>query len=230
VTISVVPTRRSRDFTELALLLHRLDSVDDVAAAIADEGSRILADGAVSILLNHRHHLVPQVASHPSLRAADRVQLELGQGPAIGLTAGCGAVHCPDLAMSDQWPLWSPVARAHGWRSWVSVPLPSRKQHLLGVLSFAHPRPLAISAELGCRLRDFSVHAAIALDTASTRHNLERAIEAQTRVGHAVGVLMERFTLDADQAFAVLRRYSQDRNRKLRDVAGEVVHTRRLPR
>ncbi|ONI73850.1 hypothetical protein BWI15_10545 [Kribbella sp. ALI-6-A] len=225
-----MPARRTRDFAELAMHLHRLDSVDDVAGAIVGEGSRILAGGAVSILLNHRHHLVPQAASHPALRAADRVQLELEQGPAIGLTAGCGAVHCPDLAASDEWPLWSPVAVAHGWRSWVTLPLQSRKQHLLGVLSFAHPRPHAISAEFGCYLRDFSIHAAIALDTTDTRHNLQRAIEAQTRVGHAVGVLMERFTLDADQAFAVLRRYSQDRNRKLRDVAGEVVHTHRLPR
>ncbi|WP_432936220.1 GAF and ANTAR domain-containing protein [Kribbella sp. CA-253562] len=230
MTISVLPARRTREFTEFALHLHRLDSVDDVATAIAGEGSRILADGAVSILLNHRHHLVPQVASHPTLRAADRVQLELEQGPAIGLTAGCDAVHCPDLAASDQWPLWSPVAVAHGWRSWVTLPMQSRKQHLLGVLSFAHPRPHAITPELGCYLRDFSVHAAIALDTAGTRYNLQRAIEAQTHVGRAVGVLMERFTLDADQAFAVLRRYSQDRNRKLRDVASEVVHTRRLPR
>jgi AmiR/NasT family two-component response regulator len=40
---------------------------------------------------------------------------------------------------------------------------------------------------------------------------------------------MERFALDADQAFAVLRRYSQNHNIKLRDVARRVVDTRRLP-
>jgi AmiR/NasT family two-component response regulator len=40
---------------------------------------------------------------------------------------------------------------------------------------------------------------------------------------------MERFAIDADQAFGVLRRYSQDNNVKLRIVADELVTTRRLP-
>jgi len=41
---------------------------------------------------------------------------------------------------------------------------------------------------------------------------------------------MERFDLDDERAFEVLRRYSQDNNRKLRDVAQELVDTRKLPR
>ena len=40
---------------------------------------------------------------------------------------------------------------------------------------------------------------------------------------------MERYNLQADQAFAVLRRYSQDYNIKLHDVARELIHTRELP-
>jgi hypothetical protein len=35
--------------------------------------------------------------------------------------------------------------------------------------------------------------------------------------------------MDADQAFAVLRRYSQDYNIKLRDVADRLISTRNLP-
>lgn len=40
---------------------------------------------------------------------------------------------------------------------------------------------------------------------------------------------MERFDLDADRAFTVLRRYSQDSNVKLRDVAQQLIDTRKLP-
>jgi hypothetical protein len=40
---------------------------------------------------------------------------------------------------------------------------------------------------------------------------------------------MERFGLDADRAFAVLRRYSQDHNIKLREVARRTVETRTRP-
>jgi AmiR/NasT family two-component response regulator len=44
-----------------------------------------------------------------------------------------------------------------------------------------------------------------------------------------MGILMERFDLDPDQAFDVLRRYSQTHNRKLRDVAQDLIDTRHLP-
>jgi AmiR/NasT family two-component response regulator len=59
---------------------------------------------------------------------------------------------------------------------------------------------------------------------------MAQAIDARKLVGQAMGILMERFDLNADQAFAVLRRYSQDTNTKLRDVAHELVQTRKLPR
>ena len=40
---------------------------------------------------------------------------------------------------------------------------------------------------------------------------------------------MERFDLSPDKAFAVLLRYSQDKNLKLRDVAQLLVSGRGLP-
>jgi hypothetical protein len=40
---------------------------------------------------------------------------------------------------------------------------------------------------------------------------------------------MERFDLDADQAFAVLRRYSQEANRRINEIVVEIVSTRQIP-
>ena len=40
---------------------------------------------------------------------------------------------------------------------------------------------------------------------------------------------MERHNLDEARAFEVLRRYSQDHNIKLRDIAAHLVETRQLP-
>ena len=40
---------------------------------------------------------------------------------------------------------------------------------------------------------------------------------------------MERFAVDPDQAFAVLRRYSQDRNVKLGQVAAKLIASGTLP-
>jgi AmiR/NasT family two-component response regulator len=67
------------------------------------------------------------------------------------------------------------------------------------------------------------------LDRASDSENFSRALDSRKLIGQAQGILMERFHLDDTRAFEVLRRYSQDNNIKLRDVAQTIVDTRRLP-
>ncbi|WP_410790030.1 ANTAR domain-containing protein [Kribbella sp. C-35] len=57
---------------------------------------------------------------------------------------------------------------------------------------------------------------------------LAQAMAARTLIGQAQGLLTERFAIDADQAFALLRRSSHDNNVKLRTVADELISTRRL--
>ena len=59
----------------------------------------------------------------------------------------------------------------------------------------------------------------VALAATREQTNLWKAIDARQLIGQAQGILMERFAIDADQAFGVLRRYSQDHNIKLRKVA-----------
>jgi hypothetical protein len=45
----------------------------------------------------------------------------------------------------------------------------------------------------------------------------------------AQGIVRERFGLDADQAFNLLRRLSSTSNVKVSQIAREIVETRRLP-
>jgi AmiR/NasT family two-component response regulator len=55
------------------------------------------------------------------------------------------------------------------------------------------------------------------------------AMTSRTIIGQAKGILMERLGINADQAFAYLRRISQTENRKLIMICREIVETRRLP-
>jgi len=62
--------------------------------------------------------------------------------------------------------------------------------------------------------------------TAETKAaNLEIALATNRRIGIAVGILMCRLRVPEDQAFAVLRKHSQDHNVKVRDLAEEVIYT-----
>jgi len=60
--------------------------------------------------------------------------------------------------------------------------------------------------------------------------HLERALLTRTVIGQATGLLMERHSVTADQAFAMLRNVSSVTNRKLWDIAVELVETRIMPR
>jgi AmiR/NasT family two-component response regulator len=74
-----------------------------------------------------------------------------------------------------------------------------------------------------------AAHIAIAVAAAQEISQLTRAMDTRSVIGQALGILMERFDLDAARAFAVLTRISQTEQQKLQHVAAELVETRRLP-
>ncbi|HJY44903.1 MAG TPA: ANTAR domain-containing protein [Propionibacteriaceae bacterium] len=75
----------------------------------------------------------------------------------------------------------------------------------------------------------FAHHASLALGAVMERDNLNQAVAARHRVGLAQGVLMTRRQLTADQAFALLKRQSQNSHVKLRAIAQTVIQTGDLP-
>jgi hypothetical protein len=59
--------------------------------------------------------------------------------------------------------------------------------------------------------------------------NLQVALESRAVIDQAKGVLIERYELTPDQAFQLLVQASMNANRKVRDIADELVHTGELP-
>jgi hypothetical protein len=55
--------------------------------------------------------------------------------------------------------------------------------------------------------------------------NLEEALRSSRKIGAAMGIIMASRRVDEDGAFAILRKASQNTNRKLRVIAEEVVRT-----
>jgi hypothetical protein len=55
--------------------------------------------------------------------------------------------------------------------------------------------------------------------------NLERALASNRRIGIAVGILMCRHQLTADEAFVMLKTQSQRSNVKVRELAETVIYT-----
>ena len=69
----------------------------------------------------------------------------------------------------------------------------------------------------------FAHQSAVALDYAREVENLQEAMRTRQEIGRAVGIVMERYGLDEERAFAFLARVSQNRNIKLRVLARELI-------
>jgi DNA-binding response OmpR family regulator/anti-sigma regulatory factor (Ser/Thr protein kinase) len=74
------------------------------------------------------------------------------------------------------------------------------------------------------QLRDLAIGQA-----QTTVGQLRHALQSNRTTGTAVGMVMTRYELDAQQAFQVLARISQQSNRKLSEIAEELVRTGELP-
>jgi hypothetical protein len=121
------------------------------------------------------------------------------------------------------------VAKEAGVASIVSYRLYTT-QDTLGALNLYSTKPDAFDADDINNGQALAAHVGVALAASQQAEHLEMAVINRTAIGRAEGILMERFGIPPDQAFAVLRRVSQHRNVKLNCVAEELVRTRETPR
>ena len=65
-------------------------------------------------------------------------------------------------------------------------------------------------------------------DARDLAENLQKAMEFRSVIEQAKGILIERHRLNANQAFRLLAESSMHTNRKVREVAGDLVATGEL--
>lgn len=169
-------------------------------------------------------------ASTELARAADELQYGIGRGPCLDVLAGGAGLYVPDLANAiAQWGPYGPQAAALGVRSCLSVPvlLDDRVVAVFKIYAYdvdgldAGQRKLGLDVGLEVA-RGIGLAQLLASTTAELDDRVQ-AMDSRRTIDLAVGVLMERLHCDPDFSFALLRRYSQTRNMKVRDVAEEIV-------
>jgi GAF domain-containing protein len=154
----------------------------------------------------------------------DAVQYNLGEGPCVQAVEHEPVVVVRHLRHEQRWPGYVAAAVARGVRSQVAVRLFASNRHIAGLnlYSTEHDEVDQIAAETA---QLFATHAAIILGHAQQEDQLNRALASRKVIGQAIGILMERYRIDADRAFQFLLRASSSSNIKLRDVADEIVTT-----
>jgi GAF domain-containing protein len=221
----------SRNVSETAQVLFTagtvsgtLSSVVDLAVATIDGcdfAGIFLLDGGVVTTPAHTDPLVIEV---------DALQQRAAEGPCLDAIAHGMVFYVEDLTNDLRWPQFGPLVAAAGIRSVLALPL-SGNSHLGAVNLYAR-FPIAFGVVDRAKAAILASLASLALSVAQSHEDEERraltfqaALRTREVIGEALGILMERERINADQAFDVLRRASQHLNVKLREVAQNLVDT-----
>ncbi|MDH2390237.1 GAF and ANTAR domain-containing protein [Streptomyces sp. HNM0663] len=186
--------------------------------------------GAVATLTGEGGDL-RTTATHPDLTALLSVEMASGEGPTPAALDAGETVSAQDLLTEERWPDYRAVALDSGLRSSVTMPFSRDELDVTLSLYSFRPRAFGEGVQQSVHLlgeyfaeglaRDHSCRAALA-----EVDQLETALESRAVIDQACGIVMHVTEGDAREAFGILRRISQRTNRKLAEVADEVVRRR----
>jgi hypothetical protein len=213
------------------------DLMSTVAASLRapvnpDEGLAQITASAADTISGVRHASISVTTKDGSIRtlaptsslavAADELQYELGEGPCVRAALGEPVVRVDDIATDTRWPLYGPKAAALGLRAQLSFQFRADPD-VRGALNLYADEPDVFDADAQFIAAMFADWTAVLLGWHKQEVSLSEALETRNLIGTAIGILMERYKLDHDRAFAFLVRLSSSGNVKLRDIAAGVV-------
>jgi GAF domain-containing protein len=179
---------------------------------------------AASITVLHADGTLETVAPTDDLiEVLDAAQYRLRQGPCYEAATDTVHLVSPDLAAEERFPDYAAIALAGGVRAQAGVRLFDAGKSR-GALNLYSPDVGAFE-DLGILSRLFAHQAAAVIGYATEIQSLREAINTRSTIGQAVGIVMERYKLNDQRAFAFLTRLSQQRNVKLRKIAEQLNDT-----
>jgi GAF domain-containing protein len=220
---AVLVAEAARTLADEPSLQQTLDRVVELAVSMVDGCE------SAGIILVSKGQVATPAFSDPVVARGDEMQYELGEGPCLDAIRDAAVVESADVATDARWPRWAPRAADElGVRSMLCLQLYT-SQHAHGALNMYATRPDAFGPEAPHLAATFAAVAAAAIAAARTEEQLQSAVQTRTLIGQAQGIIMERYSLSAARAFAVMSRVSQDANIKLVEVARGIAETRTIP-
>jgi transcriptional regulator with GAF, ATPase, and Fis domain len=216
------------EFAEFARTLSEERGINGAAERVAEGAVRCAGADHAGVLLAERGKWDLIAASDTAAAKIDRLQITLGEGPALEASAARAAILVPDVAAATSWPEWSLRVAGMGVGCMVAASLHTAR-HSLGAVTVYSGTPSALGEQAKATVAVLAGHAAIVLDRLVVETGLQETAAARNIIGQAQGVLMERYGLDPRAALDLLRRHSEDSESALRAVAEDVVATRQLP-
>ena len=197
-------------------------TIDATAEHLGVEGSATWA-----VILHDRPYTVATTDRHAW--QADQVEFDTQEGPCMdAMLTGARNVDI-DLDTETRWPAWCGVASLLGFRSAAGIPAAYAPGAWLA-LNLYSGSPRAYDDDALIRAQELADEVAGSLpvvlrltEQSILVTQLQEALASRSTIDQALGVLMAQNRCSRDDAFGILRRASQNRNVKLREVAGAVI-------
>lgn len=218
------PQSEADAFAEVVRSLAEQDGLDATLQRIVDLATQVVPQAqraAVSLVRAHRQ--VQTVAPTDGLaRHVDQIQYDVGEGPCLDAIWEQEVVRVDDLTSTERWPGFAGRAADAGVLSMLAFRL-FVEGDTAGALNLYSDRRHAFDDDAVRLGHVLAAHAGLAYDHAHELEGLRTSNESRNLIGQAQGILMARHGVDADEAFRLLSRRSQNENLKLREVARALV-------
>jgi len=212
---------------ELVQSLHgRPDADSDTVVAELAEHAAVEIPGAqyagITVTRNGKHIDTP-AATHIYPMLLDKIQQRHQEGPCLTAAWEEKTVHVANLETDDRFPLYrqdalaeTPIKSIMAFQLFIAG-------ETMGALNVYSEEPNVFDSESRNIGMVFAAHSSVAWNSARRDEQFKRALSSRDVIGQAKGMIMERYDVDAVQAFELLRKLSQDSNVPLIRVATELV-------
>ena len=207
-------------------LYGRPDADSDTVIAELAEHAAAEIPGAqyagVTVTRNGKHIDTP-ATTHKWPLLLDEIQQRHREGPCLTAAWEEKTVHVANMETDERFPLYArdalaetPIRSVMAFQLWIAG-------ETMGALNVYAETANAFSEETRAIGLVFAAHSSVAWNAARRDEQFKKALSSRDVIGQAKGMLMERYGVNAIQAFELLRKLSQDSNTPLISIATDLV-------
>jgi GAF domain-containing protein len=221
----------AQTLVELADTLVADFDVVDLLTLVTDRCVEVLDVTSAGIMLVAPDgDLRVMASSSDTMRYLELFELQAQEGPCLDCFRTEQAVVNQDLGtVNGRWPRFAAEALKAGFHSAHALPMRLRGT-VIGALNLFHTDPGGMStADIAAAqaLADVATIAILqnraALESQVVNEQLQTALNSRIVIEQAKGMVAERLDLNMEEAFTTLRAYARSHNRRLVDVAYNII-------
>jgi transcriptional regulator with GAF, ATPase, and Fis domain len=204
--------------------------VIELLTALTSRAVELLDAAAAGVLLADSDGRLRVIgASNEAIELLELFQIQNDEGPCLDCFQSGAVVLHSNLNLSSPWPLFSNVCTEAGFASVCAVPMRLQNRTIGCLNLFLRGDGGLTDADVNLAQALADVATVVIMQDEASRNaairegQLSHALTSRIAIEQAKGMIAERFDVEMDEAFVLLRNYSQNNNVALTSLAQSLV-------